>query len=95
MSVTMLDEHLGFWPFPIFFEYCIRQGTIFPQLINYLLKAFGKTKFQNVPNLYLLYIIEDIYIYIYILYIHIIYIYIYIYYIYIYIYIYIYLAKAT
>ena len=60
----MLDEHLGFWPFPIFFEYCIRQGTIFPQLINYLLKAFGKTKFQNVPNLYLLYIIEDIYIYI-------------------------------
>ena len=88
MSVTMLDEHLGFWPFPIFFEYCIRQGTIFPQLINYLLKAFGKTKFQNVPNLYLLYIIEDIYIYIYIYYIFILFIYIYIIYIYIYIYIY-------
>ena len=44
-SITMQDEHLGFWSFSIFFEYYIRQGRIFPHLSKLLLKAFGKNKF--------------------------------------------------
>ena len=62
MVVTMLDEHLGH--FPYFFEYCIRQGKIFPQLIKHLLKAFGKTKFYNVSWGKLILYIDIYYVYI-------------------------------
>ena len=42
----MQDEDIGFWSFPIFFEYCIRQETKFSRLIKVLFKkVFGKTKF--------------------------------------------------
>ena len=51
----MLDENLGSWSFPIFFEYWISQGTIFLQLIKHLLYIY----------------IYNIYIYIYLLYIYI------------------------
>ena len=40
----MLHEDLGLWQFPIFFWYCIRQETVFPQLLkrweNQILKCF-------------------------------------------------------
>ena len=45
----MLDEHVGSWSFSIF-EYCIRKGTIFPQLIKDLLKSFWKTKWALEVN---------------------------------------------
>ena len=42
----MQDEDIGFWSFPKFFEYCIRQETNFSRLIQVLFKkTFGKTKF--------------------------------------------------
>ena len=40
----MLHEHLGLWQFLIFFWYCIKQETVFPQLLkrweNHILKCF-------------------------------------------------------
>ena len=39
-SIIMQNE--SFWSFPILFEYYIIQETIFPHLINLLLKTFGK-----------------------------------------------------
>ena len=41
----MYDEHLGLWSFHIFFEYDIKQETIFPHLIKHLLKALSNNKF--------------------------------------------------
>ena len=34
----MQDEDIGFWSFPKFFEYCIRQETNFSRLIQVLFK---------------------------------------------------------
>ena len=46
----MLDEHLSFWSLPHFFEYCIRQETIFPHLIKLLLKKhLGKPSSKTSP----------------------------------------------
>ena len=46
----MQVEHLGFWSFLILFEYCIRQETIFSNLIKLLFKDIWK---NQVLNLYL------------------------------------------
>ena len=52
-SITMHDEHLGFWSFLVytFYEYCIRQEIIFSHLIKLLLKSFYLGK--QVPKLFL------------------------------------------
>ena len=44
-SSTMRDVHLGLRSFDIFFEYGIKQETIFPHLIKPSLKALGNNKF--------------------------------------------------
>ena len=41
-SIIMQNE--SFWSFPILFEYYIIQETIFPHLINLLLKTFGEIR---------------------------------------------------
>ena len=46
-SIIMQNE--SFWSFPILLEYYIIQETIFPHLINLLLKAFGEISSKTFP----------------------------------------------
>ena len=53
-SIAMQDEHISFWSFPIFFEYCIRQETNFSDLIKVLLKNIWKNQVLKIISLWTL-----------------------------------------